>query len=99
MKDLFFEYRIVEEGSKAKLWCKIVGYLNKDISSKGFFFIFSVVNKIMMARQLRNIKRLSELLADGNVDTGVYDLKNYFARSGLHWWIFCRRHNCSGLIT
>ncbi|MBG0859910.1 MAG: hypothetical protein IQL11_10420 [Bacteroidales bacterium] len=99
MKDLFFEYRIVEEGPKAKLWCKIIGHFNKNISSKGFFFIFSVVNKIMMVRQFRNIKRLSELLAEGKVQTRTYDLKNYFAKSGLYWWIFCRRHNCSGLIT
>lgn len=99
MKGLFFEYRIVEQGDRSKLWCKIKGYLNTDMSSKGFFFIFSVINKIMMKRQLKNIKKLSELSAAGKVETKMYDLKNYFIKSGIHWWIFCRRHNCKGLIT
>jgi hypothetical protein len=99
MKDLFVEYRIVEQGTKTKLWCKIKGYFNSDISSKGFFFIFSVVNRIMMARQLKNIKKLSELLTLGKVETKMYDLKSYYIKSGLHWWVFCRRHNCKGLIT
>ena len=99
MKDLFIEYRIVEQGTKTKLWCKIKGYFNTDISSKGFFFIFSVVNKIMMARQLKNIKKLSERLTSGKVETKMYDLKSYYAKSGIHWWVFCRRHNCKGLIT
>ena len=99
MKSLFFEYRIVEQGTKTKLWCKIKGYYNTDISSKGFFFIFSIVNKIMMKRQLRNIKKLSELLTIGKIDTKMFDLKNYYFKSGIHWWVFCRRHNCKGLIT
>ena len=99
MKSLFFEYRIEEQGTKTKLWCKIKGYFNTDISSKGFFFIFSVVNKIMMKRQLKNIKKLSELLAVGKVETKMFDLNNYYSKSGIHWWVFCRRHNCKGLIT
>jgi hypothetical protein len=99
MKDLFFEYRIGEQGTKTKLWCKIKGHFNNDIFSKGFFFIFSVVNKIMMARQLKNIKKLSELSASGKVETRKYDLKDYYAKSGIHWWVFCRRHNCKGLLT
>ena len=99
MKDLFFEYRIGEQGTKTKLWCKIKGHFNNDIFSKGFFFIFSVVNKIMMARQLKNIKKLSELSASGKVETRKYDLKGYYPKSGIHWWVFCRRHNCKGLIT
>jgi len=99
MKGLFFEYRVVEQGTKNKLWCKIKGYYNTDISSKGFFFVFSAVNKIMMARQLKNIKKLSELLARGKVETKMYDLTSYYANSGIHWWVFCRRHNCKGLIT
>lgn len=98
MKDLFIEYRIVTEGPQTKLWCKIKGYFNTDISSKGFFFIFSVVNKIMMTRQLKNIKRFSELLATGKIETQMFDLTDYYIKSGIHWWIFCRRHNCSGLI-
>ncbi len=99
MRDMYIEYRIVEKATNAILWCKIKGYFNTDISSRGFFFIFSVVNKIMMKRQLSNIKRLSELSAAGKVETKMYDLKDYFIKSGIHWWIFCRRHNCKGLIT
>jgi hypothetical protein len=99
MKGLFFEYRIVEQGTKTKLWCKIKGYINPDISSKGFFYFFSVINKIMMARQLKNIKKLSERLNLGKVETKMYDFKSYYINSGIHWWIFCRRHNCKGLIT
>ena len=99
MKALYIEYRIEEQGHKARLWCKIKGYYNSDISSKGFFFIFSVVNRIMMARQLKNIKKLSELLINGKIETKIYDLKSYYPKSGIHWWIFCRRHNCKGLIT
>jgi hypothetical protein len=99
LKGLFFEYRVVEQGTKAKLWCKIKGYFNTDISSKGFFFVFSAVNKIMMARQLKNIKNLSEQLTSGKVETKMYNLKSYYAKSGIHWWVFCRRHNCKGLIT
>jgi hypothetical protein len=99
MRDMFIEYRIVEKATNAKLWCKIKGYYNTDIFSRGFFFVFSVVNKIMMARQLKNLKKFSELSATGKVDARRYDLKNYFIRSGIHWWIFCRRHNCKGLMT
>lgn len=99
IKGLFLEFRIVDNGTTAKLWCKIKGYVNTDISSKGFFYIFSFVNKIMMTRQLKNIKKLSELLTNGKVETKMYDLKNYFIKSGIHWWVFCRRPNCKGLIT
>jgi len=99
MKDMYVEYRIEEKAANTILWCKIKGYFNTDISSRGFFFIFSVVNKIMTERQLSNIKKLSELTAAGKVETKTYDLKNYFVRSGIHWWVFCRRHNCKGLIS
>jgi hypothetical protein len=99
MKDMFIEYRIEEQETKAKLWCKLKGYYNGDISSKGFFFIFSILNKIMMTRQLKNIKKLSELLNARKVRTGIKDLKCYHHESGIHWWFFCRRHNCKGLIT
>jgi hypothetical protein len=99
MRDMFIEYRIAGQGTKTKLWCKIKGYINTDISSKGFFFIFSVMDKIMMARQLKTIKKLSELLAQEKIKTKMYDLKSYYSKSGIHWWVFCRRHNCNGLIT
>jgi hypothetical protein len=99
MKDMYIEYRIVRKPAKSELWCKIKGNYYNDIFSRGFFRIFSAVNKIMTARQLKNIKKLAELAAAGKVETGKYDLKNYFIKSGIHWWIFCRRHNCKGLIT
>jgi hypothetical protein len=98
IKDLFIEYRIEEQENKAKLWCKIKGYYKRDISSKGFFFIFSLLDKIMMTRQLKNIKKLSELLNTGKVATIILDLKSNHPESGIHWWFFCRRHNCKGLI-
>jgi len=99
MRDMYIEYRIEEKPANTILWCKIKGYFYTDISSRGFFFIFSVVNKIMMERQLSNIKKLSELSYTGKVETKMYDLKDYFVRSGIHWWVFCRRHNCKGLIS
>jgi len=97
IKDLFIEYRIEEQRTKTKLWCKIKGYYNCDIYSKGFFFIFSILNKIMMTRQLKNIRKLSELINTRKVVTRIHDLKSYHPESGLHWWFFCRRHNCKGL--
>jgi hypothetical protein len=99
MKCLFLEYRIVEQGSKSQLWCKIKGYFYTNMPSKGFFYTFSIMNKVMMAKQLKNVKKLSELLASGKVETKMYDLSEYYFKSGLHWWVFCRRHNCKGLIT
>ena len=99
MRDMYIEYRITEQETGAKLWCKIKGHFNTDISSRGFFFIFSFVNKIMMQRQLKNIKKLSEMLSAGKVKTKTCDFISYYPRSGLHWWIFCRRHNCKGLMT
>jgi hypothetical protein len=88
----------VEDAAITKVWCKLKGFFNTNISSRGFFFIFALANRIMMSRQLKNIKRLSELSAAGKVETKIHDLKNYFIKSGIHWWIFCRRHNCKGLI-
>jgi hypothetical protein len=99
MKELFIEYRIVEQGDNSKLLCKIKGHFNTGISSKGFFVIFSFVNKIMMTRQLKKIKKLSELSVAGKIEAKMYNMKNYFIKSGLHWWVFCRRNNCKGLIT
>jgi len=98
MKDLYLEYRITEHGGKSRLWCKLKGHFHRDISSRGFYFIYSVANWIMMTRQLKNIRRLSEQLASGKVETMSCDYKSYYIKSGLHWWIFCRRHNCKGLI-
>lgn len=99
MNDLFIEYRIAEQDSKTILWGKIKGFYNSGLSSKGFFAIFSVANKIMMTKQLRKIKRLSERLSAGKIQTGTFDLKDYHPKSGIHWWIFCRRENCKGLIS
>ncbi|UCH13883.1 MAG: hypothetical protein JSV22_12350 [Bacteroidales bacterium] len=96
---LYIEYRLIENGSKTELWCKIKGFVKKDISSRGFFFVFRVINKFMMIRQLKIIKKLSQRLAQGKVETKIHDIKSSYAQSGLHWWLFCRRHNCKGLIT
>ena len=98
MKDMYIEYRVDSTGPKSELWCKLKGYYYSDIFSKGFFFVFSLANRIMMTKQMQNIKKLSELTAAGKVEVKRYNLKDYFIKSGLHWWIFCRRHNCKGLI-
>jgi hypothetical protein len=97
MKDMFIEYRITEQGTQCRLWCKIKGYINRDISSKGFFYTFSVLDKIMMARQLKNVKRLAEKLAIGEIKTGIFDFTDCYPKSGIHWWLFCRRQGCMGL--
>ncbi len=99
LRGLFIEYRIAGQGSKANLWCKVTGYIRHDIFSRGFFHVFSVVNKIMMTRQLKNLKKLSELSFAGEIRTGKLDLSNYYSRSGIHWWVFCRRRTCNELIT
>lgn len=98
VKEMFIEYRIQEIGTNARLWCKVKGWYNNDIASKGFYWVFSIVNLIMTSRQLRNIKKLSERLGAGRVNSGIYDLSNYYTESGLFWWIFCRRKNCKGLM-
>lgn len=99
MNDLFCEYRITEQEGKSHLWCKLKGYFNTDIYSKGFFILFSGINKIMMTRQLKKIKRLSEHLKEGKIEKKKFTFNNYFPKSGIDWWIFCRRHNCKGLIS
>jgi len=101
MKEMFIEYRLLElpeSGTNFRLWCKVKGWYNNDIASKGFFKIFSVVNLIMTGRQLRKIKKLSEKHGIGKVKSGIYDFNNYYTESGLFWWIFCRRKNCKGLM-
>ena len=101
MKEMFIEYRIQElqePETNTRLWCKVKGWYNNDIASKGFYNIFKTVNLIMTRRQLRKIKKLSERLRIGKVKSGNYDLTNYYTESGLFWWIFCRRRNCKGLM-
>lgn len=98
LRELFIEYRISAQGSKSCLWCKVKGYIRRDILSRGFFHVFSLVNKIMMTKQLKNIKKFSERLSAGEIRTGKLDVNKYYARSGIHWWIFCRRKICNGLI-
>lgn len=99
LKSMFIEYRIKIDEPDATLWCKIKSYLSEGFASTGFFFFFSLANKIMMTRQLKNIRELSELTASGDIEAARYDFTDYFARSGIHWWVFCRRSNCKGLIT
>ncbi len=97
MSDLYVEYSVASRGGKTILWCKVKGYLKKGLNAKGFYFFFSIINKIMMTRQLRNIKKLSELTAVGKIETRACDLSKCYIRSGFHWWLFCRRNNCRGL--
>ena len=99
LRGLHMEYRIEENGHEATLWCKISGYIRRNALSRFFFFAFSLVNRIMMKRQLKNIKKYSELASAGKVGTGMVNLYDYFPGSGIHWWIFCRRHGCKGLLT
>ncbi len=98
VKEMFIEYRIQELGTQVILWCKIKGWFHNNLASKGFFSIFSVVNLMMTRRQLRRIKKLSEMLAAGKIKKGKYNLSNFYSESGLLWWMFCRRSNCKGLI-
>jgi hypothetical protein len=98
LKDLFIEYRIVGQNNVNVLWCKVKGFYNKGLAAKGFFTVFSVVNKIMMTRQLQKIRRLSGLLKAGKIKHGRFKFTKYYRESGIHWWFFCRRHNCKGLM-
>jgi hypothetical protein len=98
IKEMFIEYRIQALGTQVILWCKIKGWFNNSVASKGFFRIFSLVNLIMTRRQLRKIKKLSEMLAAGKIKKGTYNLTHYYSESGLLWWMFCRRKNCKGLL-
>jgi len=97
LKEMFIEYRIQELGTSSMLWCKVRAELNATIASRGFFFVFSVINRMMTKRQLRNVKRLAENLAAGNIRNGIINPEDYHSESGLLWWICCRRHQCNGL--
>ena len=99
IKGLHIEYRLLRRENRTQLWCKVLGFVNRDLNSKMFFLIFTIINKFMMAKQLRTIRMLSHKLASGNIERKTYDMKNTYAKSGLHWWIFCRRNHCQGLIT
>lgn len=99
IKGLYIEYRLVERGSKTELWCKVLGIVNRGIVSRTAFLMICGINRIMMRQQLRVIKRLSEKLADGRIRTQAYSLERSYIKSGLHWWIFCRRRHCPSLIT
>lgn len=99
LQGLYIEYRIAENDNDTRLWCKVTGYIKRNAVSGVFFSAFALVNKIMMTRQLKNIKKYSELASAGKVGSGKLNLCDYFQGSGIHWWIFCRRHGCKGLIT
>lgn len=98
LRGLHMEYRIEENSHEATLWCKISGYIRRNALSRFFFSAFSLVNRIMMKRQLRNIKKYSEMAFAGKAGSGRLNLAGYYPRSCIHWWIFCRRHNCRELI-
>jgi nicotinic acid phosphoribosyltransferase len=99
IKGLYIEYRLVETANKTHLWCKILGFVNRGIVSKTAFLMICGINRFMMRRQLRVIKKLSEKLAAGKIKAEEYPLERSYIKSGLHWWIFCRRRHCPSLIT
>jgi len=94
---LYLEYRLLENSGTTEIWCKVLGFVKKDIYSRAFFRIFSMINRFMTNRQLKNIRKLSEKLIADRIEHKTIDYKNYFPRSGIHWWAFCRRKNCQGL--
>lgn len=99
IKGLYIEYRLTENANKTCLWCKVLGFVNRGIVSRTAFSMICGINRIMMRRQLRVFKRLSESLAAGKIHTGAYPLERSYIKSGLHWWIFCRRRHCPSVIT
>jgi len=99
LKALYIEYRLVEDGGSTHLWCKVLGQVNRGIVSRTAFLMILGINRIMLGRQLQVIKKLSERLAAGEISTGDYALERSYIKSGLHWWIFCRRRHCPALIT
>jgi hypothetical protein len=99
IKGLYIEYRLEECGDKTLLRCKVLGFVNRGIVSRTAFSMICGVNRIMMRQQLRVIKRLSESLAAGKIQAKEYPLERSYIKSGLHWWIFCRRRHCPSLIT
>lgn len=96
---LYIEYRIAENDKETMLWCKVSGYIKRNAVSGVFFSAFSLANKIMMTRQLKNIKKYSELTSEGKIGSARFNLCDYYTGSGIHWWIFCRRRGCKGLLT
>jgi hypothetical protein len=99
IKGLYIEYRLIECRNKTHLWCKVLGFVNRGIVSKTAFLMICGINRFMMRRQLRIIKKLSERLAAGNIEADDYPLERSYIKSGLHWWIFCRRRHCPSLMT
>lgn len=98
IKGLYIEYRLLKKTDSCQLWCKVLGFVNRDVSSKMFFLIFSVINKIMMSRQLKTIMKLSEKMVSHNIGKKQYDFRDHYPQSGWHWWLFCRRSQCKGLM-
>ncbi len=54
LRGLYIEYRIEENSNETRLWCKVSGYITRNAVSGIFFSAFSLANKIMMTRQLRD---------------------------------------------
>jgi hypothetical protein len=99
IKGLYIEYRIEEGVNHSQLWCKVLGFVNRGTVSRTAFAMICAINRIMMLRQLKVIKKLSERLAAGSIETKEYPLDRWYVKSGLHWWIFCRRRHCPALIS
>ena len=98
LRAMYIEYRIAENYRETRLWCKVSGYIRPNALSGFFFSAFSLANKIMMTKQLKNIRKYSELTPAGKIGIGRFNFSDYCQGSGLHWWIFCRRHGCKGLL-
>jgi len=99
IRGLYIEYRLVKKGNKTELWCKVLGFVNRGVVSRTAFLIICGINRVMMKKQLWVIKKLSERLAAGSIKAKEYSLDKSYIKSGLHWWIFCRRRHCPSLIT
>ena len=99
IKGLYIEYRLIKNLNKTRLLCKVLGFVNRDIVSRTAFLMICALNRIMMRRQLVVIKKLSERMAAGKIKTGEFPLERSYIKSGLHWWIFCRRRHCPSLMT
>ncbi len=94
IESLFMEYRVVSYGKETNLYCKISAFIKKGLFSNLFFSVFLFLNKIMMERQLSNVKNLAEKLSRGEIIQKNYPFSENNLRKGLIWFLFCRRKKC-----
>lgn len=94
IESLFMEYRIVSYGKGTKLYCRTAAFIKKGLFSKLFFSFFLLLNKIMLKRQLINVKKLAEKLSNKEIECKSYSFSETNLRRGLMWFLFCRREKC-----